>query len=406
MQSPTHKLPVTVLSGFLGAGKTTVLSHILNNREGKKVAVIVNDMSEINIDAAIVQKEISLSRSEEKLVEMSNGCICCTLREDLLEEVTKLAKEKRFDYLVIESTGISEPLPVAETFTFADENGTSLSDVASLDTMVTVVDAINFLKDYEEAKDLRETGESLGEDDQRSVADLLVEQVEFADVILISKTDIAKATEVDRLTAILKTLNTRAEILPIYQGQVGVKQVLDTGKFSLEEAQKAPGWLKEMRGEHVPETEEYGIGSFVYEARRPFNPEKFYQFLHSTEQFGKLIRSKGYFWLATRPRFAGQWNQAGGIAHYGFGGMFWMAVPRDNWPKDPDSLSAIDQLWVEPFGDMRQELVFIGQNLDKDSMTSALNNCLLSEEEVLKGKDHWINLPDPFPEWEQLSESA
>ena len=406
MKSPTHKLPVTVLSGFLGAGKTTVLSHILNNREGKRVAVIVNDMSEINIDAAIVQKEISLSRSEEKLVEMSNGCICCTLREDLLEEVTKLAKEKRFDYLVIESTGISEPLPVAETFTFADENGTSLSDVASLDTMVTVVDAINFLKDYDEAKDLQETGESLGEDDQRSVADLLVEQVEFADVILISKTDIAKATEVDRLTAILQTLNTRAKILPIYQGQVEVKQVLDTGKFSFEEAQKAPGWLKEMRGEHIPETEEYGIGSFVYEARRPFNPEKFYQFLHSTEQFGKLIRSKGYFWLATRPRFAGQWSQAGGIAHYGFGGMFWMAVPRDNWPKDPDSLSAIDQLWVEPFGDMRQELVFIGQNLDKDSMTAALNNCLLSEEEVLKGKDHWINLPDPFPEWEQLSESA
>ena len=406
MQNPTHKLPVTVLSGFLGAGKTTVLSHILNNREGKKVAVKVNDMSEINIDAAIVQKEISLSRSEEKLVEMSNGCICCTLREDLLEEVTKLAKEKRFDYLVIESTGISEPLPVAETFTFADENGTSLSDVASLDTMVTVVDAINFLKDYDEAKDLQETGESLGEDDQRSVADLLVEQVEFADVILISKTDIARATEVDRLTAILKTLNTRAKILPIYQGQVGVKEVLDTGKFSFEEAQKAPGWLKEMRGEHIPETEEYGIGSFVYEARRPFNPEKFYQFLHSTEQFGKLIRSKGYFWLATRPRFAGQWSQAGGIAHYGFGGMFWMAVPRDNWPKDPDSLSAIDQLWVEPFGDMRQELVFIGQNLDKDSMTAALNNCLLSEEEVLKGKDHWINLPDPFPEWEQLSESA
>ena len=406
MQSPTHKLPVTVLSGFLGAGKTTVLSHILNNREGKKVAVIVNDMSEINIDAATVQKEISLSRSEEKLVEMSNGCFCCTLREDLLEEVTKLAKEKRFDYLVIESTGISEPLPVAETFTFADENGNSLSDVASLDTMVTVVDGINFLKDYDEAKDLQKTGESLGEDDQRSVADLLVEQVEFADVILISKTDIAKATEVDRLTAILKTLNTRAKILPISQGQVGVKQVLDTGKFSFEEAQKAPGWLKEMRGEHVPETEEYGIGSFVYEARRPFNPEKFYHFVHSTEQFGKLIRSKGYFWLATRPRFAGQWSQAGGIAHYGFGGMFWMAVPRDNWPKDPDSLSAIDQLWVEPFGDMRQELVFIGQNLDKDSMTAALNNCLLSEEDVLKGKDHWINLPDPFPEWEQLSESA
>ena len=406
MHRPENKLPVTVLSGFLGAGKTTVLSHILNNREGKKVAVIVNDMSEINIDSAIVQNEVSLNRSEEKLVEMSNGCICCTLREDLLEEVTKLAEEKRFDYLVIESTGISEPLPVAETFTFADENGASLSDVASLDTMVTVVDAVNFLKDYDEAKDLQDTGESLGEDDARSVTDLLVEQVEFADVILISKTDIAKTSEIDRLTAILKTLNTRAKILPIEKGQVQVSQVLDTGKFSFEEAQKAPGWLKEMRGEHVPETEEYGIGSFVYEARRPFNPEKFYQFLHTTERFGKLIRSKGYFWLATRPRFAGQWSQAGGIAHYGFGGMFWMAVPRDNWPKDSDSLKAINQLWVEPFGDMRQELVFIGQNLDQRGITKTLDECLLTEEEVLQGKDYWIKLEDPFPDWDQINEAS
>jgi len=406
MHRPENKLPVTVLSGFLGAGKTTVLSHILNNREGKKVAVIVNDMSEINIDSAIVQNEVSLNRSEEKLVEMSNGCICCTLREDLLEEVTKLAEEKRFDYLVIESTGISEPLPVAETFTFADENGASLSDVASLDTMVTVVDAVNFLKDYDEAKDLQDTGESLGEDDARSVTDLLVEQVEFADVILISKTDIAKTSEIDRLTAILKTLNTRAKILPIEKGQVQVSQVLDTGKFSFEEAQKAPGWLKEMRGEHVPETEEYGIGSFVYEARRPFNPEKFYQFLHTTERFGKLIRSKGYFWLATRPRFAGQWSQAGGIAHYGFGGMFWMAVPRDNWPKDSESLNAINQLWIEPFGDMRQELVFIGQNLDQRGITKTLDECLLTEEEVLQGKDYWIKLEDPFPDWDQINEAS
>tara|TARA_A100000164_G_scaffold158995_1_gene140996 strand:+ start:3431 stop:4651 length:1221 start_codon:yes stop_codon:yes gene_type:complete len=406
MHRPENKLPVTVLSGFLGAGKTTVLSHILNNREGKKVAIIVNDMSEINIDSAIVQNEVSLNRSEEKLVEMSNGCICCTLREDLLEEVTKLAEEKRFDYLVIESTGISEPLPVAETFTFADENGASLSDVASLDTMVTVVDAVNFLKDYDEAKDLQDTGESLGEDDARSVTDLLVEQVEFADVILISKTDIAKTSEIDRLTAILKTLNTRAKILPIEKGQVQVSQVLDTGKFSFEEAQKAPGWLKEMRGEHVPETEEYGIGSFVYEARRPFNPEKFYQFLHTTERFGKLIRSKGYFWLATRPRFAGQWSQAGGIAHYGFGGMFWMAVPRDNWPKDSESLNAINQLWVEPFGDMRQELVFIGQNLDQRGITKTLDACLLTEEEVLQGKDYWIKLEDPFPDWDQINEAS
>ena len=406
MHRPENKLPVTVLSGFLGAGKTTVLSHILNNREGKKVAVIVNDMSEINIDSAIVQNEVSLNRSEEKLVEMSNGRICCTLREDLLEEVTKLAEEKRFDYLVIESTGISEPLPVAETFTFADENGASLSDVASLDTMVTVVDAVNFLKDYDEAKDLQDTGESLGEDDARSVTDLLIEQVEFADVILISKTDIAKTSEIDRLTAILKTLNTRAKILPIKNGQVQVGQILDTGKFSFEEAQKAPGWLKEMRGEHVPETEEYGIGSFVYEARRPFNPEKFYQFLHTTERFGNLISSKGYFWLATRPRFAGQWSQAGGIAHYGFGGMFWMAVPRDNWPKDSDSLKAINQLWVEPFGDMRQELVFIGQNLDQRGITKTLDECLLTEEEVLQGKDYWIKLEDPFPDWDQINEAS
>ena len=396
-----NQLPVTVLSGFLGAGKTTVLSHILNNREGKKVAVIVNDMSEINIDSAIVQNDVSLNRSEEKLVEMSNGCICCTLREDLLEEVTKLAKEGRFDYLVIESTGISEPLPVAETFTFADEDGVSLSDVADLDTMVTVVDAVNFLNDYDEAKYLQDTGESLGEEDERSVADLLVDQVEFADVILISKTDLASASDIERLTAILKTLNTDANILPIAHGQVNIDDVLSTGLFDFERAQQAPGWLKEMRGEHVPETEEYGIGSFTYEARRPFHPQKFHQFLHSTDKYGKLIRSKGYFWLASRPEFAGQWSQAGGIARYGFAGMFWKAIPKNNWPTDEEYLASIEKQWVEPFGDMRQELVFIGQGLDQQGMTQALNECLLSEEEVLRGKEYWSTLQDPFPTWEQ-----
>jgi len=395
----TERLPVTVLSGFLGAGKTTVLSHILNNREGKKVAVIVNDMSEINIDSAIVQNDVSLNRSEEKLVEMSNGCICCTLREDLLEEVNKLAKEKRFDYLVIESTGISEPLPVAETFTFADEDGISLSDVADLDTMVTVVDAVNFLKDYEQAKYLQDTGESLGEEDERSVADLLVDQVEFADVILISKTDLASPSDIERLTAILKTLNTDAKIVPIANGNVEIDEVLSTGRFDFERAQQAPGWLKEMRGEHVPETEEYGIGSFSYLARRPFHPEKFHNFLHGTEKFGKLIRSKGYFWLATRPEFAGQWSQAGGIARYGFGGMFWKAVPKENWPTDEEYLESIAKQWVEPFGDMRQELVFIGQGLDQEKMTQALNECLLTEDEVLRGKAYWASLNDPFPAW-------
>jgi G3E family GTPase len=394
------KLPVTVLSGFLGAGKTTVLSHILNNRDGKRVAVIVNDMSEINIDSAVVQNEVSLNRSEEKLVEMSNGCICCTLREDLLEEVNNLAKAGRFDYLVIESTGISEPLPVAETFTFADEDGVSLSDVADLDTMVTVVDAVNFLKDYEEAKYLQDTQESLGDEDERSVADLLVDQVEFADVILVSKTDLASSEDVSRLEAILKTLNTHAQIIPIANGKVDVDAVLSTGSFDFERAQQAPGWLAEMRGEHVPETEEYGISSFSYQARRPFHPEKFFAFLHGTERYGKLLRSKGYFWLATRPEFAGQWSQAGGIARYGFGGMFWSAVPRSRWPDDPEYLASIEKSWEEPFGDMRQELVFIGQGLDERSVRSALDDCLLNDEEMFAGRQFWETLPDPFPVWE------
>ena len=338
MQNTSNRLPVTVLSGFLGAGKTTVLSHILNNRQNKKVAVIVNDMSEINIDASMVKNEVSLNHSEEKLVEMSNGCICCTLREDLLLEVNKLAKDNKFDHLVIESTGISEPLPVAETFTFADENGVSLSEVAKLDTMVTVVDAVNFLKDYEDAKYLQETGESLGEDDERSVADLLVDQIEFADVILISKTDLVESKDIDKLKAIIKNLNTNARILPITMGEVEIDNVLNTGLFDFDKAKEAPGWLKEMRGDHIPETEEYGISSFSYVARRPFLPEKFFNFVHNTEQFGKLIRSKGYFWLGSRLEYAGQWSQAGGIARYGFAGLFWRSVPKKDWPTDEESL--------------------------------------------------------------------
>tara|TARA_B100001559_G_scaffold145764_1_gene122270 strand:+ start:708 stop:1919 length:1212 start_codon:yes stop_codon:yes gene_type:complete len=402
MNSITNILPVTVLSGFLGAGKTTVLSHILNNRQNKKVAVIVNDMSEINIDASMVKNEVSLSHSEEKLVEMSNGCICCTLREDLLLEVNKLAKDNKFDHLVIESTGISEPLPVAETFTFADENGVSLSEVAKLDTMVTVVDAVNFLKDYEDAKYLQDTGESLGEDDERSVADLLVDQIEFADVILISKTDLVKAEDIAKLKAILKNLNTNARILPITMGNVDIDDVLNTGLFDFKRAQEAPGWLQEMRGEHTPETEEYGISSFSYVARRPFLPKKFFNFVHSTEQFGKLIRSKGYFWLGSRLEYAGQWSQAGGIAHYGFAGLFWRSVPKKDWPTDEESLKIIKENWVEPFGDMRQELVFIGQGLDQEAMIKALDDCLVSEDDMLKGEEFWKSLEDPFPPWEQI----
>ncbi|MEG3768443.1 zinc metallochaperone GTPase ZigA [Alteromonas sp. 14N.309.X.WAT.G.H12] len=392
-------LPVTVLSGFLGAGKTTVLNHILTNRDGLKVAVIVNDMSEINIDAATVKNEVSLNRAEEKLVEMSNGCICCTLREDLLEEITRLAKEGKYDYLVIESTGISEPLPVAETFTFADENGVSLSDVATLDTLVTVVDALNFLTDYDKAESLQEVGESLGDEDERSVADLLVEQVEFADVILISKVDLVSENELERLKSILQTLNTEAVQIPIENGNVPLKEVLATGKFNFEKAQQAPGWLKEIRGEHVPETEEFGISSFVFKARRPFHPQKFYDFIHSKDIAGKLIRSKGFFWLATRPHIAGSWSQAGGMARYGAAGLFWKAVPKEQWPEDPDYLASIKEQWVEPFGDMRQELVFIGQGLNKEDIIERLNRCLLSEEEVLQGRQAWTAYPDPFPFW-------
>jgi G3E family GTPase len=399
-KNTTKKLPVTVLSGFLGAGKTTVLSHILNNREGQKVAVIVNDMSEINIDSAIINNDVSLNRSEEKLVEMSNGCICCTLREDLLEEVTKLAKEKRFDYLVVESTGISEPLPVAETFTFADENGNSLSHVAKLDTMVTVVDAVNFLKDYEQAQSLQDTAQSLGEDDERSVADLLVEQIEFADVILISKIDLVSQSDIERLKAIMKTLNTYAKIIPISQGQVNIANVLNTDLFDFERAQLAPGWLQEMRGQHVPETEEYGIGSFSYKARRPFHPKKFHTLINEFSKYKGLLRSKGYFWLASRPQFSGQWSQAGGIFRYEFAGLFWKAVPKKNWPTDEDYLASIKKQWQEPFGDMRQELVFIGQGLDKKDMIDALDSCLLSAEEVLRGNAYWTSLEDPFPVWE------
>ena len=398
----SNRLPVTVLSGFLGAGKTTVLSHILNNREDKKVAVIVNDMSEINIDASLVNKEVSLNRSEEKLVEMSNGCICCTLREDLLLEVNKLAKERKFDYLVIESTGISEPLPVAETFTFEDEEGVSLSKAAKLDTMVTVVDAVNFIKDYEEAKYLQESGESLGEDDERSVADLLVDQIEFADVILLSKTDLVTDTDIAKLKAILKTLNTIAEIIPISQGNIEIDKVLNTNLFDFEKAKQAPGWLKEMRGEHIPETEEYGISSFSYSARRPFYPEKFYNFLHNTKEYGKLIRSKGFFWLGSRLEYAGQWSQAGGIAHYGYAGMFWRSVPKPNWPEDKDAIDAIMANWEEPFGDMRQELIFIGQGLDEVAMIDALDDCLVTEDDMNKGEEFWTTLNDPFPTWEEI----
>jgi len=393
------RLPVTVLSGFLGAGKTSVLNHILNKSDGQRVAVIVNDMSEVNIDAELIrQGGGDLSLREEKLVELTNGCICCTLRDDLLEEVRRLAEEKRFDYLLIESTGISEPLPVAATFEWRDEAGVSLSDLVRLDTMVTVVDSSLLLNHYASEDFLRDHGETSGADDERTLVDLMVEQIEFANVVILNKISLTTPQTRDIARKIIRSLNADAKLIEVDFGQVAPESILNTKLFDFEKVSQHPLWVKELYGfdEHVPETEEYGIRSFVYRTRRPFHPERFEGFINS--DWPGVIRAKGFFWLATRPDHVGEISQAGGLIRTEKRGRWWSSISENLWPENLEWREAMQAHFNPVWGDRRQEIVFIGCDpMSEEQLTQQLDACLVEETQFEPEK--WRHLTDHFPSW-------